>query len=688
MLWEKIKSSKWPPVLFLVVLSGLVYLPRIGEFTFFKDDWYFIYDGYIAGPQVFLEVARHTRPIRGPLYQFLFSLFDINPFPYHLLLYVLRALGGLGAFWLFQLLWPKGRRTNLFLGLLVTIYPGFLWWTGGFEFQPYVLSFGLGILSIVSTLKAIEAGGKGQWLLWTLVSFLSGWVYLALVEYAIGMEVFRLLAIYVFVSHKTGLQGFRQVLRNALRAGAVFILIPVCFVIWYQFFFENWRGAQDAGLQLTRLLASPLNSLWAGIRLLQSSLNVSFLAWGMPLQQNFFNSRLRDLLLGLFYAAVVILLALLYDRYLHHEGDTRDGHQEFEGMPGWSGEAFWVGMLGTIGGVLPIVLVNRNISFGGSSHYALPGSLAGVVLTGAVVFSIFPLRMRRFVLAVLIGIAALTHHGAAMLSINAADEVSAFWWQIAWRAPSISTANNTTLIVLYPTVHYGDADAVAWGPANMLYQPGSYEGGPVPIPIAAPGLEPQTLTDIFRETKGSTRENLVVTYTTVTIDFRNILVLTQPTTTSCVHALDHRWPGLSTADGAYALVGSAHSNVENINPGGESPLPPAALFGPEPEHGWCYYFQKADLARQQGDWQAVAGIHEAAEAQGLHPNDQIEWLPFVQAYAYLGDMKQVKQLSTLINTQAFYKEQTCQVMKDMGSHGYPLSPEMQAHVDGLFCGGD
>lgn len=688
MLWEKIKTSKWSPVLFLVIVSGLVYLPRIGEFTFFKDDWYFIYDGFIAGPQVFLEVTRHTRPLRGPLYQFLFSLFDINPFPYHLLLYVLRILGGLGAFWLFQLLWPKRQRINLFLALLVTIYPGFLWWTGGFEFQPYVLSFGLGILSIVSTLKAIEAGSKGKWLLWTVLSFLSGWVYLALVEYAIGMEIFRLLAIYVFVRHKTELKGFRQVLWRALRAGAVFILIPVCFVIWYQFFFENWRGAQDAGLQLTRLLASPLNSLWAGIRLLQSSLNVSFLAWGIPLQQNFFSSRLRDLLLGLFFAAIVILLALLYDRYMLREGEKKDGGQDIEGTTEWSKEAFWIGILGTIGGILPIILVNRSISFGGSSHYALPSSLAGVILTGAVVFSIFPRQIRVFVLSVLIGIAALTHQGAAMLSINAANEVNEFWWQMTWRAPSISTTENTTLIVLYPGVNYGDADAVAWGPANIIYQSIKYEDGPVPIPIAAPGLGRKVLTDIMMEAKGSTRENLIVTYTTITIDFRNILVLTQPTNQACVHALDNRWPGLSTADGVYALVGSTHSNIENINPEGTSPVPPKALFGTEPEHGWCYYFQKADLARQRGDWHAIAEIHDAVKKQGLHPNDQIEWVPFAQAYAYLGDMKQVKQLSTLINTEAFYREQTCQIMKDMNAYGYPLSPEMQAHVKDLFCGGD
>ena len=31
---------------------------------------------------------------------------------------------------------------------------------------------------------------------------------------------------------------------------------------------------------------------------------------------------------------------------------------------------------------------------------------------------------------------------------------------------------------------------------------------------------------------------------------------------------------------------------------------------PEPSHGWCYYFERADLARQMGDWEKVAELGE------------------------------------------------------------------------------
>ena len=48
-----------------------------------------------------------------------------------------------------------------------------------------------------------------------------------------------------------------------------------------------------------------------------------------------------------------------------------------------------------------------------------------------------------------------------------------------------------------------------------------------------------------------------------------------------------------------------------------TPSPPPMLFGPEPPHTWCYYFQKADLARQRGDWDEVARLGDEARELGF-----------------------------------------------------------------------
>lgn len=40
------------------------------------------------------------------------------------------------------------------------------------------------------------------------------------------------------------------------------------------------------------------------------------------------------------------------------------------------------------------------------------------------------------------------------------------------------------------------------------------------------------------------------------------------------------------------------ANLNRIKPDRVRPdYPPETIFGPEPAHTWCYYYQKADLAR-------------------------------------------------------------------------------------------
>ena len=76
--------------------------------------------------------------------------------------------------------------------------------------------------------------------------------------------------------------------------------------------------------------------------------------------------------------------------------------------------------------------------------------------------------------------------------------------------------------------------------------------------------------------------------------------------------------------------------------------PAAVIFGAEPEHGWCYTYQQADLARQREDWQAVVSLYDEAEAAGLAPVDVVEWLPFYEAFYTLGDKERAGLLAERI----------------------------------------
>ena len=51
---------------------------------------------------------------------------------------------------------------------------------------------------------------------------------------------------------------------------------------------------------------------------------------------------------------------------------------------------------------------------------------------------------------------------------------------------------------------------------------------------------------------------------------------------------------------------------------------------------WRYYFQKADLARQFGEWEHVQQLCEEAFGKNFRPKDQHELFPLIEAYFRLG----------------------------------------------------
>ena len=76
-------------------------------------------------------------------------------------------------------------------------------------------------------------------------------------------------------------------------------------------------------------------------------------------------------------------------------------------------------------------------------------------------------------------------------------------------------------------------------------------------------------------------------------------------------------------------------------------IPPEHIFGAEPDHDWCYYFEKAELAVQFGDWQEAAKLADQAMQIDKTFNRKAapELLPFIKAYAYTGQWEQAVRLS-------------------------------------------
>src|SRR5690349_10921059 len=68
-------------------------------------------------------------------------------------------------------------------------------------------------------------------------------------------------------------------------------------------------------------------------------------------------------------------------------------------------------------------------------------------------------------------------------------------------------------------------------------------------------------------------------------------------------------------------------------------------FLPEPGHTWCYYFAKAELARQQRNWDRVIDLIDEARSLGYEPEDPFEWLTYIEAQARKGNIDEAIKAS-------------------------------------------
>ena len=108
------------------------------------------------------------------------------------------------------------------------------------------------------------------------------------------------------------------------------------------------------------------------------------------------------------------------------------------------------------------------------------------------------------------------------------------------------------------------------------------------------------------------------------------------------------------------------------------------FYNPEIPHSWCYYFSRAELARQNGDWSGVLDFYQKALSTGDHPNDPLESFVFIEGYAHAGKWDDARKLTR--ETYKFSKEvmrpMLCTLWQRIDRE-VPASPEKQNAITGV-----
>ena len=298
------------------------------------------------------------------------------------------------------------------------------------------------------------------------------------------------------------------------------------------------------------------------------------------------------------------------------------------------------GLLALASADLPFRIPDLIIRFSfPNDRFTLPMmSGAALLIVGLVYALVRRPAARTALLAVLVGLGVGYQFSVADDYRQDWKYQQAMYWQLQWRAPSI-TPGTAIISPELPLTYETDISLTA--PLNWLYAPGDDNqrlpylwayipqrlGGVIPDLIPDQTIAKDYLSSAF---VGSTSQVLAVYY--------------QPP--ACLRILDPVYDADFPGLGGELRRATAISNPAAWVQPDTGPVPERLVFGDEPDQEiWCYYLQKADLARQLGDWETVAALGDTAFALDDSPNHATERLPFIEAYARLGQFKKAERLT-------------------------------------------
>ena len=660
------KQEHLPGILLLLISSALTYLPLVWKFGYYNDDWYLMYAASAYGPHAFVDIFSVDRPGRALLMIPAYLLFGNNTLYYNLSAYAFRLGGALALYWLLNMLWPGRRSSTALMSLLFLIYPGFLSQPNAIDYQSHIVGLAAALCSLALTVQAVIT--PNRLLRWTFhfLSVLLGWFYLSQMEWYIGFEFYRWACVFL-LSVRTG-GTFLEKIWKTVRQAYPSLPVPIVFLTWRLFYFESERSATNTDIQFELIRQYPIQTIYHwSVQIIQDLYDVIVAAWVIPFNQLKDNIQEWSGFLTLVGVALslVIVYKLLRD---DHSGDPSP-------VSDFSKQSLLLGFAGAAAGLLPVVMANREVAFPFFSRYSLVSSVGAAIFLAALLGTVHGRLLRAALTAAMLSIAMLTHHANSVSHARETSTVQAFWWQVSWRIPQLGP--RTTLIANYPSGAI-EEDYFIWGPANLIYYPEKENVENIQPVLFASVLNKGAVTNTLgRQRQQYDNRKNIITYP----NYRNVLVLSQPTASSCVHIINGLQPEFSERDPDAIRTIGAYSEVEHIMIDEAPHTPPLLVFGPEPEHGWCYYYQKADLARQQGDWDAVLQIGQEAFGRNLAPKDSIEWMPFLQAYAQNEDLQRLQELAPSITVSPYIAQQACYTIRSMPG----VSQSVLETVAALYC---
>jgi len=614
-------KEKYTPLVFLVIafLGFGLLANRLG---FYQDDWPYIFYAFNKGiPSLALELYYDSRPNAAWLYIGMFNLLGFSPMAWHIAAILFRWLTATLLWYLLRRIWPANTKQATFAILLFIVHPFFL-------IQPYAVNsilYWAGYLFFAASLwiMARNATESKYRFALTVFAVLLEALHLFTSEYFVGMVMVRPFILYWILRAPDS--TFRQRITKVITHWLPYLAALAAYVIWRMFLYVPPPiGDRNAPKILFALFKEPLTTLWYLIRTaLQDSVIITFTSWYRTLVPELFAFTSIFSWFVLIVTLLTFAITFIYLKGLKENDEN------------WLAQPLTLGLLLLILGMLPIWIIGQDIvthknQFAGS-RFGIGSTLGAALIFAVILDRLVDSKKKIAVIAVFVALAVSMHLTNEKDFAYSWEKQERLARELTWRAPQIETG--TAIVTDEEILGYMGSYSVSYSLITS-YQPGDVQSPPYwyfPFYYTNPNVR-DFLAGIPLEGNK------------LTMDFKGnsnqmILLAFNPELNRCLWILQPQDTNLRLVGDDMRQL-SAGSDLSLIGQGETSP--PESIYGKQDNQTWCYYFEKADLARQYRQWDEIARLWNESQAIGERADNGFEYIPFIEGFGHLEDWNYVK----------------------------------------------
>lgn len=684
--------------IFLSGLCLLAYGLMIPWLGLYADDWTFLWTSEVLGKQGELRyfTVGGNRPVWGLFYHYTIPMIGHQPWAWHLFgIFWLWACATL-VWWLVRLVWPGHEEAAVLAAGLFTVYPGMQLQFISLTFGHMWLIYAIFLLSL--SLSVLSVLHSRHYFIFSVFAVLTATINLLTFEYFILLELVRPVLLWLVI-HQREEARIKHITRT-IKVWLPYALLFGGILVWRSFFFV----LQNIRYQIT--LVDRLNADLSGtfLSLSQTILKdifweTSLLAWGQALTLPFGLD--WDLPAPWVYLFLCLLAFILVFYYLNHvldqdlqrfapkfplaktspnvekiylrDFDPTSGRstqlvaaisladepetqsKEFE--PGKnlasnlstmssSLQMIGAGLLAMFMAGWPFWMTELNVTpVSWTSRFTMPFILGISLTITGLLSSLTANKVRRGASALLIGMAIGLQFQVANDFRWDWELSNRFLWQLSWRIPGLKPG--TTLLTDELPFKYLTDNTLS-AQLNWITARGS--------PKYSVDYFLGYLREMRRFGHSFQEKGLPIKRDMISIDFHgntDHVVGIHYNPGACLRILDSRFDTFNPLISVESRELAAITNPNLILLDRIDFVLPESVYGQERRDYWCFRVQKADIARQTGNWEEIVdqGEQLGFMSDSLYRDPMIAMI-FIEGLTRTGEVSKALSMSEKAGTAA------------------------------------